>query len=126
MSSRSVYSVAFCWRKKTIFAGFWTSAFSDVANWQQSEKVEYGTQPQTFPYPRSSKSFLYSNAFMAKSGAQSLTFKSLMNKQTNKETDKQTKLETVSISEQPQNRQPAQKREAANTREKGKEGGRVR
>ena len=63
---------------------------------------------------------------MAKSGAQSLTFKSLMNKQTNKETDKQTKLETVSISEQPQNRQPAQKRKAANTREKGKEGGRVR
>ena len=25
-----------------IFAVFWTSAFSGVANWQQSEKVEYG------------------------------------------------------------------------------------
>ena len=49
-----------------------------------------GTQPQTFPYPTVSKSFLYSNAFMAKSGAQSLTFKSVTNKQTNKQTDKKT------------------------------------
>ena len=24
------------------FAGFWTSAFSGVANWQQSDKVEHG------------------------------------------------------------------------------------
>ena len=40
--SRSVYSVAL-WRRKTpIFAGFWTSAFSGVAIWQQSEKVEHG------------------------------------------------------------------------------------
>ena len=31
-----------------------------------------------------SKSFLYSNAFMAKSGAQTLTFKSVTDKQTNK------------------------------------------
>ena len=27
--------------KKTIFATFWTSAFSGVANWQQSDKVEH-------------------------------------------------------------------------------------
>ena len=31
-----------------------------------------------------SKSFLYSNDFMAKSGAQSLTYKSVTNKQTDK------------------------------------------
>jgi len=43
-----------------------------------------GAQLQTFPYPKVSKSFLYSNAFMAKSGAQTLTFKSVTNKQTNK------------------------------------------
>jgi len=61
---------------------FWTSAFSGVANWQQSETVEDGTQLQTFPYPTVSKSFLYSQAFMAKSGAQSLTFKSVTNRQT--------------------------------------------
>jgi len=47
--------------------------------WQQSEKVEHGAQLQTFPYPTASKSFLYSNAFMAKSGAQTLTFTSVSN-----------------------------------------------
>ena len=73
-----------------IFAIFWTSAaFSVVTNWQQSEKVEHGCTPQTFPYPTASKSFLYSNAFMAKSGAQPLTFKSVTDKQT-----KQTKIKT--------------------------------
>jgi len=40
-------------------------------------KLNTGAQLQTFPYPKASKSFLYSNAFMAKSGAQSLTFKSV-------------------------------------------------
>jgi len=42
-------------------------------------------QPQTFPYPTVSKSFLYSHAVMAKSGAQSLTFKSVTNRQTDKQ-----------------------------------------
>ena len=41
ISSESLYSVALCWRKTPIFAVFWTSAFSGVANWQQSEKVEH-------------------------------------------------------------------------------------
>jgi len=42
------------------FDVFWTSAFSGVANWQQSEKVEHGctTTLLTFPYPTVSKSFL--------------------------------------------------------------------
>ena len=71
-----------------IFAIFWTSAFSVVANWQQSEKLNTGAQLQTFPYPTSSKSFLYSIAFMAKSGAQTLTFKSVTDKQTDKQTKK--------------------------------------
>ena len=44
-----------------------------------------GAQLQTFPYSTVSKSFLYSNAFMAKSGAQSLTFKSVTNKQTDRQ-----------------------------------------
>jgi len=39
--SGSLYSVALCWRKTPIFAVVWTSAFSVVANWQQSEKVEH-------------------------------------------------------------------------------------
>jgi len=45
---------------------------------------------QTFPYPTASKSFLYSHVFMAKSGAQTLTFnfKSVTDRQTNRQTDK--------------------------------------
>jgi len=49
-----------------------------------------GAQLQTFPYPTASKSFLYSNAFMAKSGAQTLTFKSVTDKQRNRQRDRQT------------------------------------
>ena len=51
-------------------------------------KLNTGAQLQTFPYPTVSKSFLYSNAFMAKSGAQTLTFKSVTDKQTDKQTKK--------------------------------------
>jgi len=48
-SSRSVYYVA-PWRRKTPnFAVFWTSAFSDVDNWQQSEKVEHGCTTTNLP-----------------------------------------------------------------------------
>ena len=72
------------------FCRFLTSAFSVVANWQQSDKVEYGVQLQPFPYPTASKSFLYSNDYIAKCGAQSLTFKSVTNKQTDRQRDKKT------------------------------------
>ena len=47
-------------------------------------KFNSGAHLQTFPYPTASKWFLYSIAFMAKSDAQILTFKSVTNKQTNK------------------------------------------
>ena len=47
-------------------------------------KLSTGAQLQNFPYPTASKSFLYSIAFMAKLGAQSLTFKSVTDKQTDK------------------------------------------
>jgi len=57
--------------KKTIFAVFWTSAFSDVDSCGYLRKLNNtGAQPQTFPYPTASISFLYSNVFMVKSGAQ--------------------------------------------------------
>jgi len=51
-------------------------------------KLSTGAQLQTFPYPTASKSFLYFNAFLAKSGAQTLTFKSMTDKQTNSQTKK--------------------------------------
>ena len=57
-------------------------------------KLSRHAQLQTFHYPMASKSFLYSNDFMAKSGAQSLTFKSVTNRQTNKQTDRQTDRQT--------------------------------
>jgi len=52
-------------------------------------KLNTGAQPQTLFYPTASKSFLYSNAFMMKSGAQTLTFKSVTNRQTEKQTNRQ-------------------------------------
>jgi len=51
-------------------------------------KLSTGAQLQTFPYPTASKSFLYSNVFMAKSGALTMTFKSVTDRQTDKQTDK--------------------------------------
>jgi len=36
-------------------------------------KLNTGAQLQTFPYPTASKSFLFSNVFMEKSGKQTLT-----------------------------------------------------
>ena len=51
-------------------------------------KLSTGAQLQAFPYPTASKSFLYSNAIMVKSGAQTLTFKSV----TYRQTDRQKKL----------------------------------
>jgi len=43
------YSVAL-WRRKTpIFAIFWTLAFSGVANWQQSEKVQHDCTTTNLP-----------------------------------------------------------------------------
>ena len=36
-------------KKITIFAIFWTSAFSGVANWQQSEKLEHGCTTTNLP-----------------------------------------------------------------------------
>ena len=49
ISSRSVYSVALCWRKTPMFALFWTSAFSGVTNKQQSEKVEHRCTTTNLP-----------------------------------------------------------------------------
>jgi len=53
---------------------FLHSAVCGIAGWQQSEKVEHGSTTTTFAYPTVSKSFLYSNAYMAKSCVRTLTF----------------------------------------------------
>ena len=89
---RSVYSVAL-WRRKTPnfcqflqFFGLRHLVLSPIGN--SLTKLNTGAQLQTFPYPTASKSCLCFNAFMAKSGEQSLTFKSV----TDKQTDRQKKL----------------------------------
>jgi len=71
--------------KKTNFTILLTSAFCDVPSWQRSEKVEHRCTTINLPYPTVWKSFLYSSSFMAKSGAQALTFKSMPDKQTDKQ-----------------------------------------
>ena len=77
--------------KNPIFAFFWTSAFSGVANWQQIEKVRDGCTTTNFPLSNGIEIFSVLQRLhgeMAKLGAQSLTFKSVTDKQTNKQTKK--------------------------------------
>jgi len=80
----SVYSVAL-WRRKTplypVF-GFRHLVMSPIGS--SLKKLNKCAQLQTFPYPTVSKSFLYSDAFMAKSGAQTLAFKSVTDRQTDR------------------------------------------
>jgi len=86
--SRSVYSVTL-WRRKTPFLRYFWLRHSVVStSISNLRKLSTGTQLQTFPYPMVSKSFLYSNAVMAKSGTCTLTFKSMMDRQTEKKTKK--------------------------------------
>ena len=76
---------------KTInFVDFWTSAFCGVANWQQSEKVEHRCTTTNIPLSRGVKVIsAYYSAFEEKSSAQTLTFKSVTNRQ------RQTKSSTL-------------------------------
>jgi len=78
-SSRSVYSVALRQRKKTNLCRFLDIGMSTVGG--NLSKLNTGAQLQTFPYLTASIPFLYSNAFMAKSGEQTLTFKSVTDRQ---------------------------------------------
>ena len=94
ISSRSVYSVALCWRKKTQFLPFFglrRLVMSPVGS--SLGKLDTSAQLQTFPYATVLKSFLYSNAFMAKSVAQIGRTNSDVQKrdgQTDRQTDKKT------------------------------------
>ena len=86
---RFILSPSVCEKPQFLpFFGLRHLVLSPVGN--SLTKLNRGAQLQTFAYPMVSKMFLYSNAFMAKSVAQSLTFKSV----TNKQTDKQTKNST--------------------------------
>ena len=70
--SRSVYSMTL-WRRKTpIFAFFGLRHLVTSTVGGSLRKLNTGAQLQTFPYPTASKSFMYPNVFMVKSGAQTL------------------------------------------------------
>jgi len=70
-----------------LFFGLWHLVLSPTGD--SLTKLNTGAQVQTFPYQTASKLFLYSKAIMAKSGAQTLTFKSVTDKSV---TDRQKKL----------------------------------
>ena len=89
ISSRSVYSVIL-WRRKTpIFGRFLTSAFSDVANWQQSQKVEHGCTTTNLPLSNGIKIF---SVFQRLHGEIARTNSDVQkpNGHTDKQTDKKT------------------------------------
>jgi len=85
ISSRSVYYVVLWGRKIPIFAVFGLRHLVMSPIGMNLRKLSTGAQLQTFAYPTASKSFLYSNAFVAKLGAQTLTFKSVTDAQTNRQ-----------------------------------------
>ena len=86
--------------KNPNFCQFWTSAFSGVANWQQSQKVEHGNTTTNLPL---------SNGIKIVSVLQRLHEEIGRTISDVQKRDGQTdKLETVSIAEPLQNRQHAQ------------------
>jgi len=70
---------------KTIFAVFWTSTFSVVANWQQSDKVEHGCTTASLHLSNGIKTVSVLQRVRGKI-EQSLTFKSVTDRQANKQT----------------------------------------
>ena len=79
--SRSVYSIALWRQKKPNFVVFGLQhlEMSTVGGNLRKLNTVHNYKPS--PYPTASKSFLYSNVFMVKSGAETLTFKSVTDRQ---------------------------------------------
>jgi len=91
ISSRSVYSVALWRRKPPIFAFFWISAFSVVANWQQSEKVEHGCTTANLPLSNGIKIVSVLQRLHGEIGRTIFDVQK-RDEQTDRQTDKQKKL----------------------------------
>jgi len=102
ISSRSVSSLVL-WRRKTpIYAVFWTSAFSAVASWHQSQKVEHGCTTTNLPLYDDSKIVsvlqrLHGEIGRTNSDVQKL--KSVTDRQTDKQTKNSTFLATPAAGE---------------------------
>jgi len=76
-------------KKNPIFAVFWTSAFSGVANWQQSEKVEHGCTTTNLPLSNGTKIVSVLQRLHGKIG-RTLSDVQKCDGQTEKQTDKKT------------------------------------
>ena len=77
--------------KPPIFAGFWTSAFSGVASWQQSEKVEHGFTTTNLPLYNGIKIvsvFQRLHGEIGRTNSDAQKRDGQTDKQTNKQTDK--------------------------------------
>ena len=93
--------------KSLNFARFWTLAFSDVANWHQSEKAEQGCKTTNPPLSNGIKIVSLVQRLHGEIG-RTISDVQKRDGQTDIQTDRQTnKLETVSIAEPLQNRQHA-------------------
>jgi len=80
-------------KKTPIFAVFWTSAFSDVVNWHQSQKVENGCKTTNLPL---SNGIEIVSVLQRLHGEIERTTSDVQkrNGQTDRQTDKQTKNAT--------------------------------
>ena len=89
----TVYSVGHWLWKTPIFASFWTLAFSGVANWQQSDKVEHGCTSTNLPLPNGIKIV---SVLQRLHGEIECTNSDIQKRdeQTNKQTARQTKNST--------------------------------
>jgi len=63
------------------FCRFWTSAFSDVANWHQSQKVEHGCTTTNLPLSNGIKIVSVLQRLHGEIGHTTVTFKSVTNRQ---------------------------------------------
>jgi len=74
--------------KTPIFAVFWTSAFSVVANWQHSDKVEQGCTTTNLPLSNGIKIVSVLQRLHVEIG-RTISVVQKRDKQTNKQTDRQ-------------------------------------
>ena len=74
------------------FCRFWTSAFCDVANWLQSEKVEHESTTTNLLLSNGIKIVSVLQRLHREIGRTTLTFKSVTNRQTDKHTNKKLNI----------------------------------
>ena len=84
----------------SIFAIFWTSAFSVVANWQQSDQVEHGCTTTNLPLPNGIKIFSVLQRLHGEIG-RTISDVQKRGEQTDKQTDKRFWLPRRRVKSEP-------------------------